>query len=77
MATAQIHDESEVLELDEPLPLDGGQSLSGVRIAYEAHGKLNAAKDNAILICHALTGDPDGGPAWSVPASRSTPTSSM
>ncbi|GGN54245.1 homoserine O-acetyltransferase [Novosphingobium indicum] len=57
MATAQIHDESEVLELDEPLPLDGGQSLSGVRIAYEAHGKLNAAKDNAILICHALTGD--------------------
>ncbi|KHK93349.1 homoserine O-acetyltransferase MetX [Novosphingobium malaysiense] len=57
MATARILDESKVLELAEPLPLDGGQSLPGVRIAFEAHGTLNAAKDNAILICHALTGD--------------------
>ncbi|MCT2400347.1 homoserine O-acetyltransferase MetX [Novosphingobium mangrovi (ex Huang et al. 2023)] len=57
MATAPIAHESQVLELADPLPLDGGQSLSGVRIAYEAHGTLNPAKDNAILICHALTGD--------------------
>lgn len=57
MATAPILDESKVLELADPLPLDGGQSLPGVRIAYEAHGTLNAAKDNAIFIAHALTGD--------------------
>ena len=57
MATAPILDESKVLELADPLPLDGGQSLAGVRIAYEAIGRLNAARDNAILICHALTGD--------------------
>ena len=57
MATAPILNESKVLELADPLPLDSGQSLPGVRIAYEAHGALNAARDNAVLICHALTGD--------------------
>ena len=48
---------SEVLELAEPLLLDSGQSLADVRIAYEAYGELNPAKDNAILICHATSGD--------------------
>ncbi|MEJ2457578.1 MAG: homoserine O-acetyltransferase, partial [Novosphingobium sp.] len=49
MPNTPIKDESQVLELADPLPLDGGQSLSGVRIAYETHGTLNAAKDNAVL----------------------------
>ena len=43
--------------LAQPLPLDGGQALDNVRIAYETYGTLNAARDNAILICHATTGD--------------------
>ena len=45
------------MELSAPLPLDGGQSLVGARIAYETYGRLNAARSNAILICHATTGD--------------------
>ena len=57
MATAPIIDTSAVLDLSEPLQLDGGQVLPGVQIAYETQGELNAAKDNAILVCHALTGD--------------------
>ncbi len=57
MSTMPITDAAQVLHLAQPLPLDGGQSLADVRIAYETHGTLNAAKDNAILICHALTGD--------------------
>jgi homoserine O-acetyltransferase len=39
------------------LPLDSGQALDGVEIAYECYGELAADKSNAILICHALTGD--------------------
>ena len=57
MATAPIITASDVLELADPLPLDSGQRLEGVRIAYEAYGTLSAARDNVVLICHATTGD--------------------
>jgi homoserine O-acetyltransferase/O-succinyltransferase len=40
-----------------PVALDGGGSLAPVEIAYETYGALNADRSNAILICHALTGD--------------------
>jgi len=40
-----------------PLALDSGVAFGPVEIAYETYGALNAAADNAILICHALTGD--------------------
>jgi homoserine O-acetyltransferase/O-succinyltransferase len=57
MATASTIPASQVLELDQPLPLDGGTSLAGVRIAYEAYGTLSPARDNAVLVCHATSGD--------------------
>ncbi|MFO0995787.1 MAG: homoserine O-acetyltransferase [Alphaproteobacteria bacterium] len=41
----------------ETLRLDSGASLGPITIAYETYGTLNAAKSNAILVCHALTGD--------------------
>src|SRR5436309_3325198 len=40
-----------------PLRLDGGALMSPVEIGYETYGTLNADGSNAILICHALTGD--------------------
>jgi len=40
-----------------PLPLVLGGVLPEVRIAYETYGELNARKDNAVLVCHALSGD--------------------
>ena len=40
-----------------PLRLDGGVLLSPVEIGYETYGQLAADGGNAILICHALTGD--------------------
>jgi homoserine O-acetyltransferase len=42
---------------NEPLPLDAGVSLAPFQIAYQTYGALNADKSNAILVCHALTGD--------------------
>jgi len=43
--------------LDQPLELDLGGQLAGVTVAYETYGELNAARDNAILVCHAISGD--------------------
>jgi homoserine O-acetyltransferase/O-succinyltransferase len=40
-----------------PLTLRCGQHLSEVHLAYETYGQPNADKSNAILVCHALTGD--------------------
>ncbi|MEX1036816.1 MAG: homoserine O-acetyltransferase [Sneathiella sp.] len=48
---------SVVLATETPLPLDCGVSLEAVHMAYCTYGELNADKSNAILICHALTGD--------------------
>src|SRR3546814_1200720 len=39
------------------LPVDSGEAVASPAIAYEAYGRLNDARDNAILICHALTMD--------------------
>jgi homoserine O-acetyltransferase len=42
---------------DKPLKLDAGVELSPFQIAYQTYGTLNANRSNAVLVCHALTGD--------------------
>ena len=42
---------------DTPLALDSGASLDSYELCYETYGEPNAARDNAVLICHALSGD--------------------
>lgn len=42
--------------LDEHLLLDCGRTLAGVTLHYAVYGRLNAARDNAVLVCHALSG---------------------
>jgi homoserine O-acetyltransferase len=42
---------------DRALALDSGEILTDWQIAYQTYGSLNADRSNAVLICHALTGD--------------------
>jgi homoserine O-acetyltransferase/O-succinyltransferase len=42
---------------DQPLILDSGAKISPLQIAYQTYGQLNSDKSNAVLVCHALTGD--------------------
>ncbi|NBC33577.1 MAG: homoserine O-acetyltransferase [Alphaproteobacteria bacterium] len=51
------HSQRLVVPVAEPMPLDCGTPLAPIVIAYRTYGKLNADRSNAILICHALTGD--------------------
>ena len=39
---------------DDPIALKSGTSLNSYELAYETYGTLNAARDNAVLVCHAL-----------------------
>ena len=48
---------SRQVTLPGPLALDGGGALAPVEIAYETYGTSNPDASNAILVCHALTGD--------------------
>jgi homoserine O-acetyltransferase len=43
--------------VDKPLQLDAGVDLAPFQIAYQTYGRLNAERTNAVLLCHALTGD--------------------
>ena len=49
--------ETRYLDLPGSLRLDCGRDLPEVRVAYETYGTLSAARDNVILVCHALSGD--------------------
>lgn len=59
------------VEFERTLQLEHGGTLPRVHVCYETYGTLTAAKDNAVLICHALSGDshvarhdPEDDPGW-------------
>ena len=49
--------ETKYFNITQPIELDSGEILENVTVAYETYGELNKEKSNAILVCHALTGD--------------------
>src|SRR3954470_10146472 len=46
-----------LLRVEEKLRLDSGGALGPFTIAYQTYGRLDEARSNAVLVCHALTGD--------------------
>jgi homoserine O-acetyltransferase/O-succinyltransferase len=50
--------------LGEPLPLECGRTLACPTLHYAVYGRLNAARDNAVLVCHALSGSALVGSWW-------------
>ncbi len=63
--------ETQLVRFDS-LTLDCGTVLTPIDVAFETYGKLNAGRSNAILVCHAFSGDahaagvhePSGRPGW-------------
>ncbi|HET19822.1 MAG TPA: alpha/beta fold hydrolase, partial [Chromatiales bacterium] len=47
----------QTLAFEEPLELDSGKTLPRYDLVIETYGSLNADRSNAVLICHALSGD--------------------
>ena len=50
--------------LDEVLPLESGESLVNPKLRYAVYGSLNATRDNAVLVCHALSGSAQVAEWW-------------
>ena len=63
---------TQFLKLPRPLLLDCGRELPQVRIAYETYGRLSPARDNVILVCHALSGDAHAAGYSAAPNAGST-----
>jgi homoserine O-acetyltransferase len=53
-----------VWSVPRPFPLELGGALHGVQVAYRTWGKLDASGENAVVVCHALTGSADVDRWW-------------
>ena len=51
-------------EYNAPFPLERGGELPALRIAYHTYGRMNAAGDNVVWVCHALTANSDVADWW-------------
>ena len=63
-AALALSPQTRVWRSDAPLPLVSGETLPGLQLAYRTWGRLNAAADNAVVVCHALTGNADLDAWW-------------
>jgi homoserine O-acetyltransferase len=64
--------DTQYLDLPTPIELQCGQALHPVRVAYETYGTLSSARDNVILVCHALSGDAHAAGFAKTPPPEST-----
>jgi homoserine O-acetyltransferase/O-succinyltransferase len=59
-----ISPQTQFYQLPDSFSLESGAVLAGVEVAYRTWGQLNAARDNAVLVCHAFTGSADLDDWW-------------
>jgi homoserine O-acetyltransferase len=55
---------TEFVTLPHPLTLESGEQLRDVRVAYRTWGRLDHNSTNAVVVCHALTGNPNVDEWW-------------
>ncbi len=53
-----------MFQLPHPLLLESGGQLDHPQVAYQTWGRLNAARDNVVWVCHALTANADAADWW-------------
>jgi homoserine O-acetyltransferase/O-succinyltransferase len=59
-----ISPQTQFYKLLQAFQLESGEVLLEVEVAYRTWGQLNSSRDNAVLICHALTGSADADNWW-------------
>ena len=64
VSAAPVSKETGVWQLDAPFTLESGAVLPSVQVAYRTWGRLSPDGDNAVLVCHALTGSADADVWW-------------
>lgn len=64
MMERSVDNETRQWRSDRPLALEQGGALQDYTLAYRTWGRLSPEADNAVIVCHALTGSPDAATWW-------------
>lgn len=64
MSGFALSGETRQLRLNEPFRLESGETIPDLRIAFRTWGRLSPDADNAVIVCHALTGSADADEWW-------------
>lgn len=64
MSAFRLSDQTRLFQSERPLRLESGADLPGLQLAYRTWGRLSPRGDNAVVLCHALTGSADADDWW-------------
>lgn len=64
MSAVHLSDQTRLFQMGGDFALESGETLPGAQIAFRTWGQLSARADNAVIVCHALTGSADADEWW-------------